>query len=49
MRYGYGRWRVVMLNKRQFAAMCDEKAGKNSPARRSGLFVKSENEVSRRE
>jgi hypothetical protein len=49
MRYGYGQRRVVMLNERQCAAACDEQASKKSPARRSGLVVKSEKEVYRRE
>lgn len=49
MRYGYVWWRAVMLNGRQFAAACDEQASKSSPTRRSGLVVKSEKEVYRRE
>jgi hypothetical protein len=38
-----------MLNQRQFAAAYDVQANKNSPTRRSGLFMKSENETYRRE
>jgi hypothetical protein len=49
MRYGYVWWRAVMLNGRHFAVACDEQASKNSPTRRSGLVVKSENEVYSRE
>jgi hypothetical protein len=38
-----------MLNGRQFAAVFDEQAGKSNPTRLSGLVVKSEKEVYRRE
>jgi len=49
MRCGYVWWRAVMLNERHFAAACDKQANKNSPARRSGLAVKDEKEIYRRE
>ena len=38
-----------MLNGRQCAAACDEQPSKSSPTRLSGLVVKSEKEVYRRE
>ena len=38
MRYGSVGWRTVMLNGRQLAAARDERASKNSPAKRSGWF-----------
>ena len=38
-----------MLNGRHFAAACDEQASKSSLTRRSGLVMKSEKEVYRRE
>src|SRR5258708_40006933 len=38
-----------MLNGRQCAAACAEQASKSSPTRLSGLIVKSEKEVYRRE
>jgi hypothetical protein len=49
MRYGSVWWRAVMLNRRQCAAACDEQASKSRPTRLSGLVVKSEKEVYRRE
>jgi hypothetical protein len=42
-------WRAVMLNGGQFAAACNEQASKTSPTRRSGLVVKNEKEIYRRE
>jgi hypothetical protein len=38
-----------MLNERQYVAACDKQANKKSPARRSGLMVKSEKEIYGRE
>jgi len=38
-----------MLKREAFAAACDEQTSKNSPTRLSGLVVKSEKEVYRRE
>jgi len=45
----YVWWRAVMLKREAMCCSYDEQTNKRSPTRLSGLFVKSEKEVYRRE